>query len=176
MQECGIGLVTVKQDGARLAFAAPPLRRSGPVDGAERAQAVESLGVEPLALEWIDNGPGWMGARLESAAQVRALQPDFARMRGLKLGVIGAQPPGEDTAFEVRAFVPSLGVPEDPVTGSLQAGLARWLIGAGLAPSRYVAAQGSQLGRDGRVHVAQEDGEIWIGGDVLPLVQGSLSL
>jgi PhzF family phenazine biosynthesis protein len=90
--------------------------------------------------------------------------------------VIGAQPPGSDTLFEVRAFVPSLGIPEDPVTGSLQAGLARWFIGAGLAPSQYVTAQGRVLGRDGRVHVAQEDGETWIGGEVLPLVQGSLDL
>ena len=176
VQECGIGLVTVKQDGSRLAFAAPPLRRSGPVEGPEREQAFASLGATPMDLQWIDNGPGWMGARFESASQVTALRPDFARMHGLKIGVIGPQVPGADTAFEVRAFVPSLGVPEDPVTGSLQAGLARWLIPAGLAPTRYVAAQGSALGRDGRVHVAQEDGEIWIGGDVLPLVQGSLSL
>jgi len=179
LQECGIGLVTVRQDGAhgaRLAFDAPPLRRHEPVSGPEREQAVASLGLTPLELMWIDNGPGWMGARFESAAQVRALRPDFAAMRGLKIGVIGAQAPGSDSLFEVRAFVPSLGVPEDPVTGSLQAGLARWLIGSGQAPTRYVAAQGSQLGRDGRVHVEQDCAAIWIGGDVLPLVQGSLSL
>jgi PhzF family phenazine biosynthesis protein len=176
VQECGIGLVTLKRDGKRLAFAAPLLRRSGPVTGPEREQAIASLGAEPLALEWVDNGPGWMAARFTTAAEVLALRPDFARMQGLKIGAVGAQAPGADTDFEVRAFVPSLGIPEDPVTGSLQAGLARWLIGAGLAPARYVAAQGQVLGRAGRVQVEQEGDTIWIGGDVLPLVQGTLSL
>jgi PhzF family phenazine biosynthesis protein len=178
VQECGIGLVTVRQ-GERLAFNAPPLRRTGPVEGEERQQAIDSLGLrddEVLDLQWIDNGPGWMGARLASAERVLALRPDFARMRGLKLGVVAPQPAGSDTAFEVRAFVPTLGVPEDPVTGSLQAGLARWLIGAGLAPERYVAAQGQALGRAGRVHVAKEGEAVWIGGDVRTLVQGRLAL
>jgi PhzF family phenazine biosynthesis protein len=178
VQECGIGLVTVRQ-GDRLAFNAPPLRRSGPVIGPERQQALQSLGLraeELLDLEWIDNGPGWMGARLASAERVLALRPDFARMHGLKLGVIGPHAPGSDCAFEVRAFVPTLGVPEDPVTGSLQAGLARWLIGAGLAPSHYTAAQGAALGRAGRVHVGREGDAVWIGGDVLALVRGHIAL
>jgi PhzF family phenazine biosynthesis protein len=178
VQECGIGLVTVRQ-GERLAFNAPPLRRSGPVTGPERQQALQSLGLqaeELLDLEWIDNGPGWMGARLASAERVLALRPDFARMHGLKLGVIGPHAPGGDCAFEVRAFVPTLGVPEDPVTGSLQAGLARWLIGAGLAPTHYTAAQGAALGRAGRVHVECEGEAVWIGGDVLALVRGHIAL
>ncbi len=178
VQECGIGLVTVRQ-GERLAFNAPPLRRTGPVQGEERQQAIDSLGLradELLDLQWIDNGPGWMGARLASAERVLSLRPDFVRMRGLKLGVVGPQPTGSDTAFEVRAFVPTLGVPEDPVTGSLQAGLARWLIGAGLAPDRYVAAQGQALGRAGRVHVERDGDAVWIGGDVLALVRGALAL
>jgi PhzF family phenazine biosynthesis protein len=176
VQECGIGLVTVRQ-AERLAFKAPPLRRSGPVTGPEREQVLQSLGIEQvLDLQWIDNGPGWMAARLGSAAEVLALKPDFARMHGLKLGVIGAHAAGSDCQFEVRAFVPALGVPEDPVTGSLQAGLARWLIGAGLAPPSYVAAQGAALGRAGRVHVEQNGDAIWIGGDVLALVQGELAL
>jgi PhzF family phenazine biosynthesis protein len=178
VQECGIGLVTLRQ-GERLAFNAPPLRRSGPVTGPERQQAIQSLGLqaeELLDLEWIDNGPGWMGARLASAERVLALRPDFARMHGLKLGVIGPHAPGGDCAFEVRAFVPTLGVPEDPVTGSLQAGLARWLIGAGLAPTHYTAAQGAALGRAGRVHVEREGEAVWIGGDVLALVRGHIAL
>ncbi len=176
VQQCGIGLVEVRQS-ERLAFNAPPLCRTGPVTGPEREQALQSLGLETvLDLEWIDNGPGWMAARLGSAAEVLALQPDFARMQGLKLGVIGPQAPGSDTQFEVRAFVPTLGVPEDPVTGSLQAGLARWLMGAGLAPSSYVAAQGFALGRAGRVFVEREGAAIWVGGDVLALVQGELTL
>lgn len=177
VQQCAIGLVPLRR-GERLAFAAPPLRRSGPVLGAEREQALASLGLdEVLDLQWIDNGPGWMAARLQSADQVLALRPDFQRMRGLKLGVVGPHVAGSDCAFEVRAFVPTLGIPEDPVTGSLQAGLARWLIAAGLAPERYIAAQGAALGRAGRVHVERDaSGEIWIGGDVVSLIEGSIQL
>ena len=180
VQQCGVGLVRVRRDAAhpaRLAFAAPPLRRSGPVEPALRAQVAASLGLPDdalLRLQWIDNGPGWMAALLADAATVLALRPDFARMAGLKLGVVGPHPAGHDAQFEVRAFVPGLGVPEDPVTGSLNAGLAQWLIGEGLAPPRYVAAQGAALGRAGRVHVALEaaSGDTWIGGDVCPVVSG----
>lgn len=180
VQQCGIGLVRVKRDGGRLAFAAPPLLRSGPVEDADlRAQVLRSLRIEAdelLDLVWVDNGPAWMAARLKDAAAVRALKPDFAAMKGLKLGVVGAQPAGGETQFELRAFVPTLGVPEDPVTGSLNAGVALWLQGAGLAPDRYVAAQGSQLGRDGRVHVWREGEISWIGGDVAPLIHGQVRL
>jgi len=183
VQQCGIGRVRVRLQSVagrtRLAFGAPPLRRIGPVDAVLRAQAVAALGVpDPLVqrLEWIDNGPGWMAALLPDAAAVLALAPDFAVMRGLKLGVIGPHPAGHECQFEVRAFVPDLGVPEDPVTGSLNAGLAQWLIGAGLAPEHYVAAQGAALGRAGRVHVDRVGTEIWIGGDVTELVSGIVAL
>jgi PhzF family phenazine biosynthesis protein len=163
----------------RLAFAAPPLRRIGPVEPGLRAQAVASLGLNDTQvqrLEWIDNGPGWMGALLPDAATVLALKPDFGRMRGLKLGVVGPHPAGSECQFEVRAFVPALGVPEDPVTGSLNAGLAQWLIGAGLAPEAYVAAQGAALGRAGRVHVRRDGAEVWIGGDVVEVVSGTVTV
>ncbi len=179
VQQCAIGLVRVKRDGARLAFAAPPLRHSGPVDAAGRAQVLAALRIAPaqlLDLVWCDNGPGWMAARLPDAASVLALQPDFVAMQGLKLGVIGAHPEGADCQFEVRAFVPDLGVPEDPVTGSLNAGLALWLQGAGLADDRYVAAQGAALGRAGRVHVTRDAEATWIGGDVTPLIHGQVRL
>ncbi|MCY4745275.1 PhzF family phenazine biosynthesis protein [Pelomonas sp. UHG3] len=179
VQQCAIGLVRVKRDGARLAFAAPPLRHSGPVDAAGRAQVLAALRIAPaqlLDLVWCDNGPGWMAARLPDAASVLALQPDFVAMQGLKLGVVGAHPEGADCQFEVRAFVPDLGVPEDPVTGSLNAGLALWLQGAGLAGDRYVAAQGAALGRAGRVHVVRDAEATWIGGDVTPLIHGQVRL
>ena len=179
VQQCGVGLVRVRRDGARLAFAAPPLRRSGPADAGVRAQVLAALKLPDeavLHLEWIDNGPGWVAALLPDAATVSALRPDFVAMAGLKLGVVGAHPPGGECAFEVRAFVPSLGVPEDPVTGSLNAGLAQWLIGAGMAPTRYVAAQGAALGRAGRVYVDQVGADIWIGGAVTPVVSGTLTL
>jgi len=183
VQQCGVGRVRVRReaapDGQRLAFAAPALRRTGPVEPTLRAQAVAALGLadaQVLRLEWIDNGPGWMGALLADAATVLALQPDFAAMRGLKLGVVGPHQAGAECQFEVRAFVPGLGVPEDPVTGSLNAGLAQWLIGAGLAPDAYVAAQGAALGRAGRVHVQREGADVWIGGAVCPVVSGIVRL
>ncbi len=179
VQECGVGLVRIRRDGARLAFAAPPLRRSGAVDAATAAQIARALRVAPAALratQWVDNGPGWVAALLADADAVLALEPDFAAMRPLKLGVVGACPAGADTAFEVRAFVPSLGVPEDPVTGSLNAGLAQWLIGAGLAPQRYVASQGTRLGRAGRVHVQRLGDDVWVGGDSVTCITGHVLL
>jgi PhzF family phenazine biosynthesis protein len=183
VQQCGVGLVRVRRDrhgdSERLAFAAPALRRTGPVDAGLRAQAVAALGLddaELLQLQWIDNGPGWMAGLLKDAAAVLALRPDFAAMRGLNLGVVGAYPAGSECQFEVRAFVPDLGVPEDPVTGSLNAGLAQWLIAAGLAPARYVAAQGAALGRAGRVFVTQQGADIWIGGAVCSVLTGAVTL
>ncbi len=183
VQQCGVGRVRVRRDatsaGSRLAFAAPALRRTGPVEPTLRAQALHALGLPDDAvrrLEWIDNGPGWMAALLPDAATVLALKPDFAAMRGLKLGVVAPHPAGAECQFEVRAFVPGLGVPEDPVTGSLNAGIAQWLIGAGLAPPAYVAAQGAALGRAGRVHVQRDGADIWIGGAVCPVVSGMVRL
>ena len=179
VQQCGVGLVRVKREGARLAFAAPPLLQSGPVDGEVHAQVLRSLGLpaaDVLDVQWVSNGPQWIAARLKSAEAVLALTPDFIAMKGLKVGVVGAYPAGSEVDFEVRAFVPSLGVPEDPVTGSLNAGIALWLQGAGLAPARYVAAQGAALGRAGRVHVAREGDVTWIGGDVTPLIHGQVRL
>ena len=183
VQECGVGRVRIRRTAGagpgRLAFAAPPLRRSGPGDGAVRAQIARALGVAPEALravEWVDNGPGWGAARLPSAEAVLALEPDFAAMRPLKLGVVGPYPDAAECAFEVRAFVPTLGVPEDPVTGSLNAGLAQWLIASGRAPARYVASQGTRLGRAGRVHVERLGDDCWIGGDSITCIAGTLAL
>ena len=180
VQECGVGLVRVKRDGTRLAFAAPPLRRSGPLDAELLQRIATGLGVVPadvLHHQWVDNGPGWCAVMLKSAAQVLAVRPDWAVLGDLKLGLVGAQPVGHEALFEVRAFVPTLGVPEDPVTGSLNAGLAQWLIGAGLAPPAYTAVQGTALGRDGRVFVQRDAaGDIWVGGDVAPCVDGEVLL
>lgn len=179
VQQCGVGLVRVKRDGARLAFAAPPLRRTGEVEPGLRRVVAGALGLPDDSIRrlvWVDNGPGWMAALLPDADTVLALRPDFAAMQSLKLGVVGPHVAGGECAFEVRAFVPALSVPEDPVTGSLNAGLAQWLIGEGLAPERYVAAQGAALGRAGRVHVAREGADIWIGGDVVTVVQGQVHI
>ncbi len=179
VQQCGVGLVKIRRDGQRLAFAAPPLRRSGTADPATRARVAAALRVDDNRLtrcEWVDNGPGWVAALLPDAASVLSLRPDFAAMQDMKLGVVGAWPAGSECAFEVRAFVPGIGVPEDPVTGSLNAGLALWLIGAGLAPERYTAAQGAALNRAGRIHVSREADATWIGGDTCTLVIGRVSL
>ncbi|CAD5370143.1 Phenazine biosynthesis protein PhzF [Rubrivivax sp. A210] len=179
VQECGVGLVRIRRSGSRLAFAAPPLRRTGPVEPDLLACIARGLGLgldDILQHQWVDNGPGWCAVMLRSAAQVLAVRPDWAVLGDLKLGLVGAQPAGQDTLFEVRAFVPSLGVSEDPVTGSLNASLAQWLIGAGLAPASYVAAQGAALGRAGRVFVEREGADIWIGGDVVACIAGEVDL
>lgn len=178
VQQCGVGLVTVKRDGARLAFAAPPLRRTGPVAPETLAQIAAALRIaraDILHHQWIDNGPGWCAVMLESGEHVRAVRPDWPALGALKLGLVGPQAPGGDTAFEVRALIGG-GNYEDPVTGSLNAGLAQWLIGAGLAPEAYVTAQGHVLQRAGRVHVRREGDAIWIGGDVTPVIDGIVGL
>jgi len=178
VQECGVGLVRVRRDATRLAFAAPPLRRSGEVDEATLAQIARCLKIPRDAIRasnWVSNGPHWVAVMLGSREELLALQPDFAAMGELELGVV-APWPGGTADMEVRAFVPTLGVQEDPVTGSLNAGLAQWLIGSGAMPPRYVASQGTAMGRAGRVHVEQRDGDIWIGGDSVALVEGRVSL
>lgn len=197
IQQCGVGLVPVKRtvaDGReRLAFAAPPLRRTGPLDDALLARVCQALRVGPEAVlrhQWVDNGPGWVAVQLASASAVRALVPDRGAMGDLKIGVIGAWDGGPSEAgtrggrprddgqplFEVRAFFS--GALEDPVTGSLNAGLAQWLMGAGHAPDQYVVGQGHALGRDGRVRVQREVGPeghtIWVGGDVTLLIEGTV--
>lgn len=191
VQECGIGLVKIKRDAAhgRLAFVAPPLLRSGALDEADVQLIARGLGVqrsEIVAHAWCDNGPNWRGVMLKSAEQVLALKPDASVLVGLdigvvgprgKVGVIGAQADGGDTQFEVRAFFPgNNGMTEDPVTGSLNAAIAQWLIGAGLAPTRYVAAQGTALARAGRVHVDQIGADTWIGGASVTCVDGKVLL
>ena len=178
VQQCGVGLVRVRRQGQRLAFAAPPLIRTGLPDAATQAQIARALRVAPgdiVATQWLVNGPQWVGALLRTQAEVLALRPDFVAMGELKVGV-AAPASGGEVAFEVRAFVPGLGVPEDPVTGSLNAGLAMWLIGSGRAPSRYVAAQGTAMGRAGRVFVEHTDGVFWIGGDVAGCIGGTVTL
>ena len=183
VQECGVGLVRIRQSGGRLAFAAPPLKRTGPLESELLTRIVAGLGLargDVLHHQWVDNGPGWCAVMLKSAAQVLAVKPDAAKLGPLKLGIVGAHAPGgpnPEIAFELRALFPMPGVLiEDPVTGSLNASVAQWLIGAGLAPASYVAGQGSVLGRDGRVYVEQQGETIWIGGDVVACIEGQVSL
>ena len=179
VQECGIGLVHLRQDGDRLAFIAPPLLRSGPVTPEIRDQVARSLRLPADAIggcEWIDNGVPWVGAMLADARTVLALDPDLAAMGDLMVGVLGPWGGAHETDVEVRAFVPAMGIPEDPVTGSLNAGLARWLIPAGILPRHYTVSQGAALGRAGRVQVDQVGSDIWIGGDTITCVAGAVTL
>jgi PhzF family phenazine biosynthesis protein len=178
-QECAAGLIPVRPDAMRLAFAAPPLIRFEPVeeDLIERIAAGLGLGrAEVLDAYWLVNGPRWIGVRLASAEQVLAVQADAAALAGLEIGLVGPHAPGADANFEVRALLPGQSVAEDPVTGSLNAGLAFWLIGNGVAPAHYVVAQGTALGRTGRVQVDLKDGTLWVGGRVVTAITGSVDL
>ncbi len=204
-QECAVGLVRIRRDGARLAFAAPPLKRSDPAP-ALLARVSQALGLRPaqiVAAQLLDNGPVWLGLWLDSSDTVLALTPDHARLKSLgqKVGVAGAYPAQQATSLivrsnrearaftghaepgaatpdlEVRAFAAPLGINEDPVTGSLNASLAQWLIADGLAPARYLVAQGSCLDRAGRVHIERDaGGQVWVGGESVTCVEGTVTL
>jgi PhzF family phenazine biosynthesis protein len=181
IQDCGIGLVELKDD-ERLAFAAPPLVRSGPVDDAYTAQVTAVLGInadEIVAIEWVDNGPGWVGVLLENHERVLSLKPDIGRYSGegqLDIGVIAPHPEGGEVDFEVRGFfADDRGqLVEDPVTGSLNASLAQWLIGSRRAPASYVAAQGTSLGRAGRIHITSDESRVWVGGSTVTHITGRI--
>ncbi len=182
IQECGVGLIRIRRQGTQLGFTAPPLLRSEPVEASllERIRAGMGLG-EGAILEarWVDNGAGWLALRLADRATVLALQPDYAQLAGLAIGVFAPWDPvrdGDEAQFEVRAFIAGDGMPEDPVTGSLNAGIAQWLLGAGLAPDTYVASQGTAMGRQGRVHVERVGDDIWIAGDAVTCIDGTLEL
>lgn len=182
IQECGIGLVRIRRDGTRLAFTAPPLLRFEAVEADLLARILGGLGVPAQALvdaRWVDNGAGWLALRLRDRATVLALQADFSSLPGLPIGIFAAWDPpvdGADAQFEVRAFVPGDGMPEDPVTGSLNAGIAQWLLAEGLAPKRFVVSQGTAIGRNGRVHIECAGDDIWVGGEVVTCIEGRVAL
>ncbi len=183
VQECGVGLVPVRIDrgSGRLAFGAPALIRSGPLDDADVELIARGLGIERgeiMAHSWCDNGPNWRAVLLESADRVLAIRPDPQIIGHLDIGVVGAHlaaAPGEPD-FELRAFFPgNSGMTEDPVTGSLNAAVAQWLIGAGLAPNSYLAAQGTAMGRAGRIHITTDE-TVWVGGTSVTCIDGSVQI
>ncbi len=180
MQECVIGLVRVRRrpDGG-LAFAAPPVLRHGALDDELVARLTAILNVaacDVVDSQWVDNGPGWVAVMLVDAEAVLALRPGF--VDDLKIGVVGPYPDGAPFAYEVRAFFPKDGATvEDPVTGSLNASVAQWLLGTGRAVAPYVASQGTAMGRAGRVHVElDEQGDVWIGGHGVTCIDGTVDL
>lgn len=177
VQECGAGLIEIRQ-GETLAFAAPPLIRSGEPTEAEIAEVVAALRIERgaiVAAQWVDNGPGWIAVLLESAEAVLAVEPVRHHAARIDIGIVGPHAPGSETAFELRAIFsgPDGGMIEDPVTGSLNASVGQWLFASGRTSGHYVAAQGTKLGRTGRVDVTQDEtGQVWIGGRTLTLFSG----
>jgi len=177
VQECGVGLVTIRRGEGGLSFRAPERIRQGAVDEGIVAQAAAALGVaraDVLDAEWCDNGPGWLGIRLADAEAVLALQPEQAALPA-NVGAVGTYSDGE-CAIEVRAFcTPEQGILEDPVTGSLNAALGQWLAG-GLLPNEYIASQGTALGRRGRVHVSRTGDEVWVGGATNTTIVGTVGL
>jgi len=182
IQECEIGLVRIRRQGDELAFIAPPLLRAGTVDAPLLERVRLGLGLEPGAIvrsQWVDNGAGWLAVMLADRDQVLALQPDYSQLLGLAVGVIAPCDGGRDDVdaqFEVRAFIAGDGAQEDPATGSLNAGLAQWLLGEGLAPERYVVSQGTAIGRAGRIRVERQGTEIWMGGAVSVCIDGRVQL
>ncbi|MEM9466921.1 MAG: PhzF family phenazine biosynthesis protein [Actinomycetota bacterium] len=180
VQECGAGLITLRH-ADRLAFAAPPLDRSGPVDDADLDDVCAVLDIDRSAIvdaAWADNGPGWIAVQLADAEAVLALQPQMTARPTYKIGVVGAHPAGHDAAIEVRALFKMGDAPgaEDPVTGSLNAALAQWLLGTGTLTAPYQAIQGTAIDRAGRVFVEQADGDIWVGGDAVTCIDGEVEL
>jgi PhzF family phenazine biosynthesis protein len=183
VQECKVGLVRLRRDGARLAFAAPPLKRSAP-SPAVLAQVAAALGLKAshvIAAQTLDNGPVWLSLLLDSPQTVLRLAPDHTQLKSLghNVGVAAAypEPAAGEPQLEVRGFVAPLGIPEDPVTGSLNASLAQWLIEEGHMPERYVATQGACLSRAGRVHIERDGaGQVWVGGQSVTCIAGSVTL
>jgi PhzF family phenazine biosynthesis protein len=177
VQECAAGLVTVRKTEAGLAFAAPPLVRSGPVEKSVAERVARALNVarpDIVDIAWADNGPGWVVALLDSAEAVLKLRPGAVDM---DIGVAGPYPDGSAEALEVRAFSPQITSVEDPVTGSLNASLGQWLLASGRVSAPYVASQGTAIGRRGRVHVSQDaNGQVWVGGGTITCVSGTVAL
>jgi PhzF family phenazine biosynthesis protein len=182
VQQCPAGLVRIRETDAGLAFEAPPTQRSGPVGPSDLERIVAILGISSAEIvdsNWVDNGPGWVAVMLESAVAVLALQPRADDGERVDIGVVGPYPPGSECAYEVRAlFTDDRGdLIEDPVTGSLNASVAQWLVGSRHFTPPYIASQGTAIGRAGRPRISQDaDGSIWIGGATHTLIQGSVEI
>ncbi|MDQ2815003.1 MAG: PhzF family phenazine biosynthesis protein [Actinomycetota bacterium] len=178
VQECAAGLVTVRQTEAGLAFAAPPLLRGGPVEDSVADHVADVLNIaraDIVDIQWADNGPGWVAVLLASVDAVLAVRPGPIDM---DIGVAGLYPEGSPEAIEVRAFTPQIGPPgEDPVTGSLNASLAQWLLATGRVTAPYLASQGTAMGRRGRVQISRDErGQVWVGGGTVTCVSGTVEL
>lgn len=182
VQECGAGLVTVRRNPERLSFAAPPLVKGGPVDERDLEAALRALRIgqdEIVDAQWVDNGPGWIAVLLKDASAVLELNPVSSSATRFDIGVVGAYPPNGEFAYELRAFFTDHRgvVREDPVTGSLNASVAQWLLATERGSAPYVASQGQCLGRAGRIHIDEDaDGTVWVGGNTTTIVHGEIDI
>ncbi|NND74941.1 MAG: PhzF family phenazine biosynthesis protein [Ilumatobacter sp.] len=181
VQECGAGLVTIRRSGQRLAFAAPPMVRFEPVDRIHLERVVRLLGLQSddvVAAQWIDNGPGWLGLLLADARSVLEVSVPTEPATDFDVGIVGPHEPGAECAVEVRAFFNGSNgtIREDPVTGSLNASIAQWLVGNGTLTAPYVAAQGTALGRRGRVFIDQDGDSVWVGGETSLRISGMIAV
>lgn len=179
VQECGAGLVRIRRSGdGRLAFAAPPRLRSGPLSDEDVAVLIAGLGLSPsdvVAHQWCDNGPGWRSLLLTSTDVLHAVKPDPALIGAFDIGLVA--PSSGDADFEVRALFPgNTGITEDPVTGSLNAAIGQWFQEEGIVTTSYTALQGTALGRRGIVNVDYDDGDVWIGGHCVSVISGNVTL
>jgi PhzF family phenazine biosynthesis protein len=202
VQECAKGLINIRRDEGsdQLAFAAPSLTRSAP-SPVVLAQIASALGIKAAqitAAQLLDNGPVWLGLLLDSPNTVLQLMPNHQELAklGVKVGVAGIDPspalisranreaqaftqrnPSFSPDVEVRAFAACLGVNEDPVTGSLNASLAQWLMADGYMPEHYTASQGVCMGRAGQVDLQRdEQGQVWVGGQSVTCISGNVTL
>jgi PhzF family phenazine biosynthesis protein len=177
VQECDAGLVEVRRRNGLLSFAAPPTIRSGDIEEVYLQQIAGAFGIDRdqvIAHQWVDNGPGWAVVQLATARQVLALEPDLSRIQDAMVGAIGAYPAGSAHAFEMRTFAPAVGVPEDPVCGSMNASVGQWLTRTAAVSGSYRVSQGRRLGRAGDVTITPEpDGTLWVGGNTNTLFDGT---
>jgi PhzF family phenazine biosynthesis protein len=181
VQECGAGRIRLRRIEGKLAFAAPPLIRSGLVEESELAEIAQVLRIqrsEIVDAAWADNGPGWIAVMLSSADAVLKLNPALDQPRRVDIGVVGPYPAGSPAAFELRAFFTDHNgnLREDPVTGSLNASVAQWLLGSGKAKAPYTASQGTRLGCSGRIFISQSADSVWVGGRTSTLFEGQCTI
>lgn len=182
VQECGVGLVALNQSmgGSQLSFRAPATMKSGPLEPDLLSKIASALGVdesEVVAHQYVDNGPGWVCVQLTTAERVLAVDPKFDDDSDLMLGLLGAYPSGGESAFELRAFAPKIGVYEDPVTGSLNASVAQWLFRTGAVANSYQASQGQRVGRQGTISLSVDGkGEVWVGGPTVTCIRGTIEI
>ena len=177
VQECAAGPIEVRSRQQALFFAAPPTLRSGEIEEEYLEQIVTALGIHRSHVvdhQWVDNGPGWAVVRLATAQEVLDLEPDFSQLPNAMIGAIGAHPDGSPHAYEMRTFAPGAGIPEDPICGSMNAGVAQWLIRTGASAAGYRVSQGRRLARAGDITItAEPEGTVWVGGSTNTLFQGT---